>query len=137
MLNLRERTQLNLNLPRGRWKTGQISELIKGADQKIRSAKVTVAPHKFLYRALSLLYPIECPDHQVNLGESSQVIDQISDVENESNKNELTDSTRPTCQATVAARQKLKQWLNPDGSFISLGSVADHARRDDVKEKPD
>ena len=23
-----------------------------------------MAPHKFLYRPLSLLYPIECPDHK-------------------------------------------------------------------------
>ena len=50
------------NLPPGRWKVGKVSELIVGRDQRVRSAKVLVAPHRYLHRPLSLLYPLECPD---------------------------------------------------------------------------
>ena len=41
---------------------GKISELIQGRDERVRSAKVTVAPHKVLHRALNMLYPLECYD---------------------------------------------------------------------------
>lgn len=30
------------------------------------------------------------------------------------------------------ARQKLKQWLKPDGALVFLGSVTYHARKADV-----
>ena len=82
LLNLRERAQLYLkgpkkqahnipqvgdvvlikeNLPRGRWKVGVIHKLIQGKDKLVRLAKVMVSPRSYLHRALSLLYPIECP----------------------------------------------------------------------------
>ena len=44
------------NLPHGHWRVGRIVEVIKGKDQKIRSAKVNVAPNKYLNRAVSMLY---------------------------------------------------------------------------------
>ena len=50
------------NLPRGQWKVGRISKLIKGKDDIIQSAKVMLPSKRSLYRALKLLYPIECPD---------------------------------------------------------------------------
>ena len=49
------------NLPHGRWRVGVIRQLIRGKDQMIRSARVLVSPNRYLHRALSLLYPIECP----------------------------------------------------------------------------
>ena len=130
------------NLPRGQWKTGRICELIKGADQNVRSAKVTVAPHKFLYRPLSLLYPIECPDHKedrVNVcqggGNDSLVNSDDNDSEDISNEGSIDNSSmedyhtnHPIRKATIKARLRLKQWLKPDGALILLGSVADHAR---------
>ena len=48
------------NLPHGRWRVGVIHELIRGKDQMIRSARVLISPNRYLHRALSLLYPIEC-----------------------------------------------------------------------------
>lgn len=36
--------------------------------------------------------------------------------------------TRPTRQAVVAAREKIKEWLNPaEDEFVGPGNVADHA----------
>ena len=32
-----------------------------------------------------------------------------------------------TCKAKTVARQKLNPWLMPDGTFVFLGSIADHA----------
>ena len=52
------------NLPRGRWRVGVIHELVRGKDQMIRSAQVLISPNKYLHRALSLLYPIECPGNE-------------------------------------------------------------------------
>ena len=48
-------------LPHGKWRVGVIHELVRGKDQMIRSARVLVSLNKYLHRALSLLYPIECP----------------------------------------------------------------------------
>jgi len=50
------------NLPHGHWRVGRIVKVIKGKDQEIRSAKVMVAPKKYLNRAVNMLYPTECPD---------------------------------------------------------------------------
>ena len=36
-------------LPRGQWRVGKISELIKETDQQVRSTKVIVAPHRVLH----------------------------------------------------------------------------------------
>ena len=43
------------NLPRGHWRVGRVVEIFKGKDQKIRSAKVTVAPNEYLTRAVTQL----------------------------------------------------------------------------------
>ena len=43
------------NLPHGHWRVSRIVEVIKGNDQNIRSAKVNVAPNKYLNRAVSML----------------------------------------------------------------------------------
>ena len=51
------------SLPRGQWKIGKITKLIKGRDNLIRSAEVTLPSRKCLHRAIKLLYPIECPDN--------------------------------------------------------------------------
>ena len=165
LLSLRERTQLFLkgpcnksatvpevgdvvlikeNLPRGRWKVGHISELIPSSDNQIRSAKIIVAPHKIIKRALNLPYPIECPrdrnntditsrevlqDNQI----SSEEIDSDSETIIEHNDRDLPEDfaqdTRPTRKAMMKARQRLKQWLSPDTDEPSLGSVTDDANK--------
>ena len=37
-------------------------------------------------------------------------------------------TTHPKCRAVIEARWKLQQWLNPDESEVSLGSVKHHAK---------
>ena len=115
LLNLRERAQMRLkephgkvtgpprvgdvvlikdDLPRGRWKVGRVCELIRGKDWKVRSAKIIVGPRKYLHRALSLLYPIECPD-QDNSVDFTEVSDSNSAthvVNNDDDKSERMDS---------------------------------------------
>ena len=165
LLSLRERTQLFLkgprnrsatvpevgdvllikeNLPRGRWKVRGISELITSSDNQIRSARVVVAPHKIIKRALNLLYPIECPrdknnadidsrevlkDNQI----SSEEIGSDSEIITEHNDKDLPEDfvqdTHPTRKAMMKARQRVKQWLRPDIDEPSLGSVADDANK--------
>ena len=69
LLSLREKSNtpkindavlIKENLPWGNWRVGRVIEVIKGKDQQIRSAKVMVAPKKYLNRAVNMLYPIEC-----------------------------------------------------------------------------
>jgi len=80
MLSLRERIQRKLcnhgtlavprigqvalikdNLPKSWWKICKIVELVTGRDQKVRSARVLVSPHKYSNRPQNLLHPIEFP----------------------------------------------------------------------------
>ena len=145
LLSLRERTQLFLkgprnrtatvpevidvvlikeNLPRGRWKVGRISELITSSDNQVRSARVVVAPHKIIKRALNLLYPIECfrdknnadidskevlKDNQI----SSEEIDSDSEIITEHKDKDLPEDfvqdTSPTRKAMMKVPQRLKQ----------------------------
>ena len=51
---------LKEKLPCGQWRVGRISQLIRGRDQVVRSAKIKTSSKKLLHRALNMLYPIEC-----------------------------------------------------------------------------
>ena len=129
------------NLPRSKWKIGKILELIKGKDQAIQSAKVLISPNKVLHRALNLLYPIECPEDQTRvMQDHAEAQEEASvtgkpeleyDSDSEDSRGELQADKilsptirRPVRQATLAAKQKLKKWLNPTEDFAALGSVA-------------
>ena len=66
------------NLPQGNWRVGRVTEVIKGKDQQISSAKVMVAPKKYLNRAVNMLYLIECPDDDERTSDcdiSNKIID--------------------------------------------------------------
>ena len=108
------------SLPQGQWRVGKISKLIKGRDERIRSAKVTITLHKVLHRVLNMLYPLECNDP------SDSEVDKptaISKTENDNGRDEdnnmnddvgvddmLENSTfRPTRKATIAAREKIQR----------------------------
>ena len=109
------------NLPRGQWRVGKISELIKGRDERVRSVKVTVAPHKVLHRALNMLYPLECYDpidSQVDKPTSISETENNCDGRNEGddmNDDVSTDdllensTSRPTRKAMIAARKKIQR----------------------------
>jgi len=106
-----------------------------------------VAPNKYVNRAVSLLYSIECADEATNdtdlvnmwrnqipdikLTSSNETDDDMNLCDEESgNAPDLcvSRSSQPTRSAAIAARSKLKLWLNPDDDAVLLGSVADHAR---------
>lgn len=53
------------NLPRGYWRVGRICELFPSQDRRIRSARITFGPNKFINRAISSLYPIKCLDDNI------------------------------------------------------------------------
>ena len=82
LINLRERTETKLkdgkgksqfvaqvgdvvlikdDLPRGNWRLGRITNLIKSWDNHIRAAKVILPTNRVVSRPLNLLYPLECP----------------------------------------------------------------------------
>ena len=130
-------------LPQGRWKLGKIIELIKGKDQAIRAAKLLVSPDIVLQRALNMLHPIECPEDQTIATQEDHVdtTDQEGSMVTDNNaESDLDDGDhdngksgsqsddlsegRPMRKATLAARQKLRSWLNPKENFAALGSVA-------------
>ena len=117
--------------------------------QSCSISKGLLSSKKLLHRALNQLYPIECPDDEVitktevtptELAENfSDTNGQLhpdnhkegsdSDVEHE--KIQLNSEKRPTRQATIAAMQKLKSWLNPEvdeDDSIWAGSVMDNAK---------
>ena len=133
------------SLPRGHWRVGRIIEVIKGRDQKIRSAKVMVAPNKYLNRAVSMLYPIECSDNDEVASESdvatmgNKIIDTKLSSDGETDQNMTLDDeesdeisedlcrSHSTRKAAIAAKNRLKVWLDPDDDVL-LGSVVDHTR---------
>ena len=126
---------------------GRIVDLFLGRDHRIRSAKVFVLPHSYLHRPLSLLYPIECPNEGIDdVGKGNQAMAQSTESTEEKHEaannipiddsNEeaeestthgvdslmpLASSTHPMRKATVAAREKIKEWLSPEESMFVWG----------------
>ena len=134
---------LKEKLPQGQWRIGRIVKLIKGRDQLVRSARVRLSSKMILTRAMNMLYPIECPDQDNvtvsapvertqgnNDDDTSQedvVEEDMNSLENGDDSTLTTPSTRPTRQAVVAAREKIRKWLNPVEDSVGVGNVADHA----------
>ena len=167
LLSLRERPQMSLkcphstaaatprvgdvilikeDLPRGRWKVGRICELIQSRDQRIRSAKITVAPGKIIKKALHFLYPIECPEERdasketpamnshASASDDRNIYSDDNEIEDDVNHDASVDqdtvpTTRRTRRAVIEARRKLQQWLNPKEDHVSLGSITDPANQ--------
>ena len=81
-----------------------------------------LAPNKFINRAISFLFPIECPDDVDTTSDNSLVSpteastdenDQFSDDGGNNEDANMTDlpmnpSARPTLKASIEARQKLR-----------------------------
>ena len=130
LLNLRERTQTKLksprvqtpttakvghvvliknNLPRGCWRIGRITKLIKSRDQQFCSVKVLLPSKKMIGRPLNLhvLYPIECSEKEGGTVEDEQkpVDPPVADAGGRS---------RPRREAAVRARHQIQQQLNDD-----------------------
>ena len=105
-----------LILPRDQWKVGRISQLVKGKDNVIRSAKVMLSSKRCLHRALKLLYPIECPNTEIKVSGDSQSREDNFDFESEENRINNVTVTRET---TIKARQKIKGYMNEEENQIS------------------
>jgi len=89
---------INDSLPGGQWKIEKIIKLIKGRDNLIRSAEVTLSSRKCLHRAIKLLYPIECADDDYS-------------VEDNSKTESSCRTLRTTRWAAIKARERLKDQL--------------------------
>ena len=93
-----------------------------------------------------MLYPIECSNHDevASYSESdvatmgNKITDTKLSNDDETDQNMTSDDesdevsedlcrSHPTRKAAIAARNRLKVWLDPDDDVL-LGSVADHAR---------
>jgi len=103
-----------------------------------------VAPKKYLNRAVNMLYPIECPgddERTSDCGIRNKIVDGNNKENDEKPPTDLNDEQytdipddlsvprkgQATRNAAIAARNKLKVWLDPDDDVL-LGSVVDHAR---------
>ena len=102
------------NLPRGQWKVGRISKLIKGKDDVIRSAKVMLPSKGSLHRALKLLYPIECPDNEDKDNRDFKENENDTGSEVDESHVSHTISTCPSREAAVKAREKLSVYFDGD-----------------------
>ena len=106
---------------------------------KLFQLSLSSFPH--IQWALNLLYPIECPrDKDIEPGEKETDVN--TSCNNQGNKSSLFDDTdddvvneddvvdqekdspsvemskRPMQQATLEARKKISQWLNPQTAFV-------------------
>ena len=128
LLNLRERTQTKLksprvqtsstakvghivqikdNLPRGCWRIGRITELIRSRDQQVRSARVLLPSKKVIGHPLNLLYPIECSEKEGGIVEDEQKPEDppVADAGGRS---------QPRRKAAVRARHQIQQQLTDE-----------------------
>jgi len=139
------------NLPRGYWKVGRICELFKSRDERIRSARITFGPNKFINRALSFLYPIECQDDNgsnTSVDESSSPSlstegnldgnDHLLEHDSDDKDVDVTPTIRPTRKASLEARQRLRRWLSCSSlEDISSGITSHNSqRRDEGMDQP-
>ena len=106
-----------------------------------------MSPHSYFNRPLSSLYPIKCPtkgnddvgkeskDKQniqtneirsdtVDVPTHNEDDEEIGEniINSEDDLNSIS-STRPTRKATIAARKKIKEWLNPEESMFFVWGV--------------
>ena len=130
LLNLRERSQIFMKhsrkqsskepqvgdivqikdpTPRGSWRIGKITELLKSQDSQERAAKVTLANKHVLQRSLVHLYPLEVINEDTNDQEESEK-EQIGGDQSrrqDSKCDEINPVARPRRKAKGEARDKI------------------------------
>ena len=96
--------QIKDDTPRGTWKIGRITELIKSNDGEVRAAKVQLASKIVLQRSLCHLYPLEC---ERDPGPSDIEIRTKEHVEQEGLSEQRVPHQRPTRHAAMEARDRI------------------------------
>ena len=92
--------------PRTTWKLAVVEKLITGLDGITRAAEIRTANGR-TNRPITRLFPLE-----VKEDESSKEVQQVQPPEADVNTENTMLRDRPTREATVAARKRLKQWAN-------------------------
>jgi len=107
-----------------------------------------VAPKKYLNRAVNMLHPIGWPGDDERTSDCdirNKIVDYELGNHKENDEKPPTDLNdeqyadipddlsvprkgQAIRNAAIAARNKLKVWLDPDDDDVPLGSVKDHAR---------
>ena len=96
------------DLPRGKWRTGKLHELIISRDGKVRSAKVLLPPQKWIGRPLNLLFPIDAQQKDTN-----QQIKILQMIQQQIRDNMMSMSiTRPRREAATKALHRIKKQLS-------------------------
>ena len=124
-----------LNKSRPYWVLGRVLELIRGHDDKVRSVKLKRGDGVVTHHSINHLYPLELSLTHNPHFQNSDVIQTGSDViprdiipdtssgDDSVNRNQTAsddlspsrqpnsvDSSRPSCAAAVAGRERVKSW---------------------------
>lgn len=108
--------QLRKDSSRVHWKTGRVTEVIKGSDGKIRVAKVTMPSGDVFTRSIAHLYPLEINEsEEVQNKESPQAItDNMAECIDQSEQVEVRETEavphRPARASALRAKDRMKQW---------------------------
>ena len=96
------------DLPRGNWRLGRITDLIKSYDNHTRAAKVLLPTNRVISRPLNLLYPVECPS-EMNRDNYRQ--DDKNIPTSDQPTDEKTRRKPPIRDAAQSAMRKIKEQL--------------------------
>lgn len=91
--------------PRGNWKLGRISKLLKSNDGEIRAAKVIVSSGNEIGRSLNCLYPLEMSNDE-DCDENKMI---KSDV--------LVKENRPIRKTAIKAKEKIKKMIEDESTM--------------------
>ena len=96
------------DIPRVHWKLAVVEKLITGLDGYTRAAEIRTATGK-TNRSIAKLFPLEVTEEISN--------PTVSDSQATQEHNTTTDivqrqQDRPTRQATITARRRLREWSN-------------------------
>ena len=108
--NIGDIVQLKDDTPRGSWRLGKITELIRSSDGNIRAAKVRLATRNVVNRPLKLLYPLECEndfDDAPRNGRAEEDKASVDAPAQEGDDNVKQNLRRSTRRAAFEARDRI------------------------------
>lgn len=107
--NIGDIVQLKDDTPRGSWRLGKITELIRSNDGNIRAAKVRLATRNIVNRPLKLLYPLECENNfdDAPRNRETEGEDNTDDIRVQQDDITERNARRPTRRAALEARDRI------------------------------